>query len=446
MSEGTNAATMSYAGYLKDLEVAENANITHVGKGTPGGEYLRRFWQPIALSSSVQDLPHRLRIFGEDLVLFRDLRGRLGCLHLHCSHRGASLEFGVVTEQGISCCYHGWLYDVDGTILETPGEPASSKIKDRICHGAYPVQEHGGLIFGYFGPPDERPPFFRTDAVALPGNELHPYLLSFPCNWLQCHENSMDPLHSVFLHTRISGVQFSDAFGVLPVTTYQQTALGTISTTTRRVGDHVWVRVNDDLTPNIAQFGPPWEDGQVEKLFAPPAITRWIVPVDDTRCITIGWRHINDLVDPDRRAKPEEIGLEKVDFFGQTPDRPYEDRQREPGDYDAQVSQRPIAVHALENLGSTDVGIAILRRNLQRQIGALAKGEAVNRLPISDDGILNTYAHDTVIRAPSRGEDDKQFLAKVGQQVTAITLETWPLPSHERRDAAIRLLHESGIC
>ncbi len=446
MRDGTNQSVARFSGYLKDLDKAENAYVTHVRKGTPGGEYLRCFWQPIALSSSVQELPHRVRIFGEDLVLFRDLSGRLGCLHLHCSHRGASLEFGVVTDQGLSCCYHGWLYDVDGTILETPGEPASSKIKDRISHGAYPVQEYSGLIFGYFGPPEAQPPFFLTDAVAQAGNELHPYLLSFPCNWLQCHENSMDPLHSVFLHTRISGVQFSDAFGVLPVTSYQQTRLGTISTTTRRVGDHVWVRVNDELTPNIAQFGPPWEDGHSQKLFAPPAITRWIVPVDDTHCITIGWRHFNALVDPDRRGKPDEIGLEKVDFFGQTPDRSYEDRQREPGDYDAQISQRSIAVHGLENLGSTDIGIAILRRNLQREIGKLEKGEIVNELPIGDDGVLNTYAHDTVLHVPQGGGDDKQLLAKIGQLVTAATVDTWDIPGDGRRAAAIAKLQERGLC
>jgi nitrite reductase/ring-hydroxylating ferredoxin subunit len=439
-------APIRFAGYFKKYDKSENADLTHVSKGTPGGEYLRRFWQPVALSQSVQDLPHRVRILGEDLVVFRDHSGRLGCLHLHCSHRGASLEFGVIHERGLSCCYHGWLYDIDGTILETPGEPANSPIKRRICHGAYPVKEFGGIIFGYFGPPEEIPPFFQTDAVIVPNNELHPYLLTFPCNWLQCHENSMDPVHSVFLHTRISGVQFSDAFGVLPVTSYQRTNIGVISTTTRRVGDLVWIRVNDDLAPNMAQFGPPWEDGKSEKLFIPPAITRWIVPFDDTSCMTIGWRHVNELVDPQGRSEIDQIGLEKVDFFGQTPDRPYEDRQREPGDYDAQVSQRPIAIHLEENLGTTDLGVALLRRNLQTQIARLAKGEAVNALPLDENGILNTYAHDTVIRIPKDPNDDNALLAEIGKQVTAITLETWATPHAERRALAIKRLKECGLC
>jgi nitrite reductase/ring-hydroxylating ferredoxin subunit len=442
----TKTAPIRFAGYFKKYDKSENVDLTHVLKGTPGGEYLRRFWQPVCLSQSVQDLPHRVRILGEDLVVFRDHSGRLGCLHLHCSHRGASLEFGVIHERGLSCCYHGWLYDIDGSILETPGEPADSPIKHRVCHGAYPVEEYGGIIFGYFGPPDEKPPFFKTDAMVVPDNQLHPYLLTFPCNWLQCHENSMDPVHSVFLHTRISGVQFSDAFGVLPVTSYQRTNIGVISTTTRRVGDLVWIRVNDDLTPNLAQFGPPWEDGKSEKLFIPPAITRWIVPYDDTSCMTIGWRHVNPIVDPEDRSKLDEIGLETVDFFGQTPDRPYEDRQREPGDYDAQISQRPIAIHLEENLGTTDLGVALLRRNLRSQIANLAKGEVVNQLPLNAEGILNTYAHDTVIRVPEDPTDDNALLARIGKQVTAITLETWTAPHAERRALAIKRLQEAGLC
>ena len=73
---------------------------------------------------------------------------------MHCPHRGTSLEFGLVGEKGIRCCYHGWLFDVDGTILETPGEPATSTLKDRLCHGAYPVHEAHGMVFAYMGPPE----------------------------------------------------------------------------------------------------------------------------------------------------------------------------------------------------------------------------------------------------------------------------------------------------
>src|SRR5437667_4586697 len=99
---------------------AEDQELTRVGPGTPCGEYLRRFWQPIILSEELRDLPRRLRVLGEDLVAFRDQSGAAGLLELHCPHRGTSLEFGLIGEKGIRCCYHGWLFDVDGRILETP--------------------------------------------------------------------------------------------------------------------------------------------------------------------------------------------------------------------------------------------------------------------------------------------------------------------------------------
>jgi phenylpropionate dioxygenase-like ring-hydroxylating dioxygenase large terminal subunit len=438
-------AIRPYSGYDKDLNRPDSADLTRVSKGTPCGELLRRFWHPILLSAELADVPRRARILGEDIVVFRDRRGRLGCLDLHCSHRGASLEFGHVTERGLACCYHGWVYDVDGTILDTPGEPPSSPIKTEVCHGAYPVREHGGLVFGYFGPLAEAPPFFVTDAAALDGNRLHPYYLPFACNWLQSHENAVDPYHSVFLHARPADVQFTEAFGILPSTAFRRAELGVLAVTARRVGDLVWVRVSEDLAPNMAQFGPPWEDGSREKLFVPPAITRWVVPFDDTSCATIGWRHLNDTVDPERRSRPGEIGLGTVDFPGQTPDRGYAERQRAPGDYDAQVSQRPIAVHALENLGATDLGVALLRQALRRRIAALAKGERVNAVTPGPDGVLNTYAHDTVLHLPRRN-DDAAFLAEVRDAVTDVTVATWGEPRATRRAAAIAALRRRGLC
>ena len=144
--------TTTYGAYHQREVPGEDAELTHVGPGTPAGEYLRRFWQPVAHVEDLKDLPIAIRIMGEDLVVFRDNRGRIGLLQRHCSHRGTSLEYGVVEEKGIRCCYHGWLYDVDGTILETPAEPPDSTYKERLCHGAYPVHEYCGLVFAYMGP------------------------------------------------------------------------------------------------------------------------------------------------------------------------------------------------------------------------------------------------------------------------------------------------------
>ena len=105
------------------------------------GELMRRFWQPVWLASELTDVPLAIRILGEDLVAFRDKADRIGVLARHCAHRGTSLEYGIISDRGLRCCYHGWLFDVDGTILETPGEPPNSRLKhacsfaERIRHG-----------------------------------------------------------------------------------------------------------------------------------------------------------------------------------------------------------------------------------------------------------------------------------------------------------------------
>ena len=166
MATRASFLTTRLGGYYHRDVPPEDAELTHVGPGTPCGEYLRRFWQPICFADELCDLPLRLAILGEPLVVFRDFRGAVGLLELHCPHRGTSLEFGLISERGIRCCYHGWLFDVDGTILETPGEPATSTFKDRLCHGAYPTHEYNGIVFAYMGPPDEQPPFPCTTASA----------------------------------------------------------------------------------------------------------------------------------------------------------------------------------------------------------------------------------------------------------------------------------------
>ncbi|MGH7905151.1 MAG: Rieske 2Fe-2S domain-containing protein, partial [Candidatus Binataceae bacterium] len=114
----------------------ETAALTHVGPGAPMGELLRRYWQPVAVSDELADLPKKIRILGEDLVVFRDLKGRAGLLELHCSHRGTSLEWGRVEREGLRCCYHGWLYDVEGRVIDMPCEPAGYAQRRHLEHPA----------------------------------------------------------------------------------------------------------------------------------------------------------------------------------------------------------------------------------------------------------------------------------------------------------------------
>lgn len=389
----------------------EDTELTHVGPGTPCGEYLRRFWHPVAFSDELKDLPKRIRIMGEDLVVFRDKSGRVGLLQLHCSHRGTSLEFGVVSEHGIRCCYHGWLFDVDGRILETPGEPGKSTYKNKLFHGAYPTAECNGLVFAYMGPPEKKPPLRVLDTFVLPGYRCLPGRRHYtPCNWLQIKENCMDPAHLAFLHTIISGAQFTPEFGILPPIEFVSTSCGMAYITPRRVGDNIWVRISDFIPPNIHQFGGI-EDGKQEKL-GRPHMTLWAVPVDDHNTINTGFIHIpKDMEIDDKRLKA------LIESVGQTGERSYEERQRQPGDYDAQTGQRRIAVHAMEHLATTDRGVVLLRRMLREGIRAVAAGQ--EPFGVSLENPVRTYGGDAVLRIPAAPDEaeDRRLLIETGRRV-----------------------------
>jgi phenylpropionate dioxygenase-like ring-hydroxylating dioxygenase large terminal subunit len=416
--------------YYRDVP-QENTELTHVGPGTPCGEYFRRFWHPVGFSSELTDLPRRIKILGEDLVLFRDLSGRAGLLQLHCSHRGASLEFGRIAKQGIICCYHGWHFDIDGRIIDTPGEPPEAIIKDRVHHGAYPTHEYGGLVFAYMGPPEKKPPFPIFDTFVLPNYRLAPTIKNIlPCNWLQMKENSMDPVHTVYLHTVVTGIQFTEAFGEVGNLDWMKSPAGMVYMHTRRVEENVWVHMSDYLPPNIHQFCATWEDGKLEKKFQRPMITLWNVPIDNTSTMNLGFRHINEAI---TQEEQDRINAQKNSLtgegFGQNGNRPYEERQRIPGDYDAQVGQRPIAVHALEHLGTTDRGVVMLRRIVREGVRAVQRGEDPEFLHREEGRIIPTYSNDTIIRLPKPATDEAEKLLlretgrKVAEEIMALGLE-----------------------
>jgi phenylpropionate dioxygenase-like ring-hydroxylating dioxygenase large terminal subunit len=151
-----------YSAYFQRDEPAPDAELTQSGPGTPLGEYMRRFWQPVCLSSQLIDVPHSIRIMGENFAAFRDGRGRVGVLQRHCCHRGASLEYGIIQERGIRCCYHGIQYDIDGTIVEAPAEPdKGARLRQTVVQGAYPAFERNGLVFAYRAA-SRRSPHSRT--------------------------------------------------------------------------------------------------------------------------------------------------------------------------------------------------------------------------------------------------------------------------------------------
>ena len=402
----------AFRGYQSRDVPPPDAELTQVGPGTPCGEYLRRFWQPVAFTRELE-APLRVRILGEDLVVFRDRSGRIGVLHLHCAHRGTSLEYGIPVERGIRCCYHGWVYDIDGRCLETPGEPAGSRFRERVWQGAYPTHELAGLVFAYLGPPDRRPPFPMYDSYDVPGYRLIPAAeFTLPCNWLQVKDNSMDPVHTAFLHALSSGYQFTEAFGVVPEIDWKLTDAGMVYLATRRVGDLVWVRVCDFMPPNVHQFTREIEDASEVKPASRPVIIRWAVPNDDTHTTNFELAQ----VDPAWGLAPEQVAKPG---FGQSDDRPYDERQRHPADYDAQSSQRTIAVHALEHLGSADRGVIMLRRIVRDGIRAVARGGEPFGARWPEGRVIRTFTQDVVFRIPAAPspEADRRLLRATGRSV-----------------------------
>ena len=402
-----------YGAYLVREVPPPDDELTRVGPGTPGGEYLRRFWQPVVFARDLGEVPLRIRIMGEDLVVFRDKSGRAGLLQLHCAHRGTSLEYGLIGERGIRCCYHGWVYDVDGRILETPGEPAASTLKERLCQGAYPVHEFGGLVFAYMGPPHKKPAFPLYDTFDLPGYTLMPAgKFALPCNWLQIKDNAMDPVHTSFLHAISSGYQFTPAFGALAELDWEETPYGMMYIATRRIGDLVWVRVADFMAPNVHQFTRELEDATKEKPASRPVVIRWAVPIDDTHT----WNMELAQVDPAWGFTPAQIG---GPGFGQSDDRTYAERQRHPADYDAQAGQREIAVHALEHLASTDRGVIMFRKIVRDGIRAVATGRDPRFLLRTSAPPIPTACQDTVLRISpeSDPEADKRLLRETGRKI-----------------------------
>ena len=413
MAKKPSMLNYPYGGYDFRAVPEEDKELTHVGPGTPCGEYLRRYWHPVALSDELKDLPKRIRIMGEDLVLFRDFGGRTGLLALHCSHRGTSLEYGLVSERGLRCCYHGWLYDVDGKVLEIPGQPVASTYQDRLYHPAYPTLEYKGMVFAYMGPRDKKPAFPIYDTFELPDYEIvprKPNLLS--CNWVQNKENQMDPIHLSFLHTIVSGAQFNEGFAVVPEMEWMSTPIGMAYIATRRVGENIWVRMADSIMPNIAQVPATTEDGNQVKNFGRPEATNWAVPISDTETMIFAFKRYR-IVDGQR------VDLSATrPFDTRSGDRPYEEQQRRPGDYEAQTSQRAIAVHKLEHLVGSDKGVIMYRKLIRDGIRAVKNGKN----PLGVNGTLKvipTYGQDTVVKVSraSTPEADKELLRKIGRKV-----------------------------
>lgn len=342
--------------------------LTEVGPGSPMGELLRRYWHPVGLADDASSQPRPVRVLGEDLILFRNGRGRAGLLHPRCAHRGASLFYGRVEEAGIRCCYHGWLFDADGRCLEQPCEPSLGVGRNTIRQPAYPVEERYGLIFGYLGPPERQPILPRYDVLETlePGEFIEADDSSIgsggpaivPCNWLQHFENVLDPFHVPILHGSFSGAQFIAEMAVMPNVRFEDTERGVRSLQRRAVEQGEHRRITEAVLPTVRAVADP------RQLEGRCSLLGWVLPIDDTsfRIYSAG-----------RVRAAGALKAIRSRFQGKLwQDLTEEEHQLLPGDYEAQVGQGPITLHSEEHLVSSDRGIAMLRRMFRRQLDALA--------------------------------------------------------------------------
>jgi phenylpropionate dioxygenase-like ring-hydroxylating dioxygenase large terminal subunit len=351
--------------------------LTKVGAGTGCGEFLRRFWHPIAVSSTVSSRPVKVKLLGEELILFRDAVGRPGLLYPRCMHRGTSLFYGKVEERGIRCCYHGWLFDVRGNCLEQPCEPDGGRHRDKARQPWYPVEERYGLVFAYLGPLDRKPLLPRYDILedleegeriatedgtrfGQQGDRGVPVM---PYTWLHTLDNFMDPFHVYLLHSTFSVEQFASGFSVLPTVEFEYVPNGIIYRADRTLEDGRKVtRVSCLMIPNVASVP------DIDLKAARSSTISWTVPLDDTHHQS--FRAIRTRQSDEELFKPLLYGNKTWS------EMTVEERRDLPSDLEAQGGQGTLTLNSEEHLVSSDRGIIMLRRMLLKQIEAMGQGAA----------------------------------------------------------------------
>jgi phthalate 4,5-dioxygenase oxygenase subunit len=185
------------------MKSQENDLLTEVGPGTPAGDMFRRYWHPVAMSSEVPTPdcdPVSLDLLGERLVVFRDTEGRVGVLSDRCMHRGVSLGLGRVEEGGIRCIYHGWKFDVEGNILDTPNHPVCSYRESKKAT-SYKAVEQSGIVWAYMGPADKEPPLRSLPSDTVPASQRLVFRSNAKSSYLSMWEGGVDSSHVGILHT-----------------------------------------------------------------------------------------------------------------------------------------------------------------------------------------------------------------------------------------------------
>jgi phthalate 4,5-dioxygenase len=388
------------------LSAKENDLMCRVGRDTPMGKAMRRYWTPAMQSSDLPEAggdPRRMVLLGDAFVAFRGEDGKVGILDEGCCHRGVSLALGRVEGCTIRCLFHGWKFAADGELLETPNV-ADPNFKKRVRARSYPVREAGGLIWVYLGPKELEPPFPHYPWFDVsPDHRINAYLVE-QCNYVQVMEALWDSSHLNFLHqdglakgTETEDLTFAQKSQTLlldqaPCFEAEETDFGFHYAALRPEGDKMVARV--------ASFVPPY--GQYN---SNGDLWMAVVPIDDHNSIYyhVWWDPELEIgVDPYRINHLKFIGLddEALRNFGMTydtinnPDKPYihngfkQDRaaMREGKTFSGfhSFTQEDSAVlmsagalrdRTNENLCHADAGIARLYRTLLKIAKSGEKGE-----------------------------------------------------------------------
>ncbi|HYS67506.1 MAG TPA: aromatic ring-hydroxylating dioxygenase subunit alpha [Paraburkholderia sp.] len=388
---------------------ADNEMMTRVGPGTPCGNLLRQYWQPVAL---VDELAGKrpvkaVRLMSEDFVLFRDEQGRYGMLDRHCPHRAADLAYGRLEDGGLRCLFHGWLFDVDGKCLETPAEPPSVRLCERVRQPAYPVIERSGILFAFIGK-GEPPALPDFDCFVAPGDYTFAFKGLFECNWLQALEVGIDPSHASYLHRFFEDENPSASYGKQ----FRGTSADSDVAITTVLREHDCPAIDVEPVPYglrltaLRELDAERTHVRVTNLVFPQAfvipmsaemtIAQWHVPIDDTHCY---WYAIfTSFGGPVDR---QQMRAQRLELYELPDYRPRRNRLNDYGyDVDEQLaetytgmghdinvhdqwaveSQGPIQDRTREHLGTADKAIVRYRRMLKEAIRAQQRGESATMM------------------------------------------------------------------